>query len=368
MKLTDTFFDAEEEKEVLDCLRSGNIAFGTKVAEFEKKFSSYIGTKYGIMTSNGTAAIHMALLALGIGKNDEVIVPSVSYIGTSNPVAYIGAKIRFADVEKDIWNMDASKIKERITPRTKAIIPVHLYGHPCDMGAIKEIAEEHNLFVIEDCAEAVGAEYNGRKVGSFSDISCFSFHESKVMTTGEGGICLFNDEKYIDKLNLLRFQGKLRTDLWKTKEDYAQKQFLHQLLGYNYKPTNIQAAIGLAQLKKIDRLVDMKRQTAARYMKALEGLPITLPIEKEYAKSIYWLYTILAKSKESQIQLMDEFRAQNVPARSFFYPLNKQPFYGSSESCPVGEDVSSRGISLPSPFHIDDGDLQLIRRIIQKAK
>lgn len=368
MKLTETYFDAEEEQQVLECIRAGNIAFGPKVEEFEKKFSTYIGTKCGVMANNGTAAIHMALLALGVGKGDEVIVPSVSYIGTSNPAAYIGAKLRFADVEPDTWNIDPAKIEEKITARTKAIIPVHLYGHPCDMDPLKDIAEDRGIFLVEDVAEAVGAEYRGRKAGSFSDISCFSFHESKVMTTSEGGMCLFNDESLVPKLNFLRFQGKLMSNLLKTKEDYAQKQFLHQLLGYNYKPTNIQAAIGLAQLKKIDTLIGFKRKNAERYKESLEGLPVTLPVEKSYAKSIYWLYTILAKDKGMQIRLMDEFRKHNVPARSFFYPLNLQPFYGSTEKCPVGEDVASRGISLPSPLHLKDEDVQLIRGIIQKTK
>jgi len=329
---------------VMEAMKSGWISSkGKFILEFEEAFANYCGVRYGIATSNGTTALHLAMVALGIGEGDEVIVPTMTFIATANAVTYTGAKPVFVDCNPEYWCMDPNKIEEKINPRTKAIIPVHLYGHPCDMNLINSIAQTHKLWVVEDAAEAHGAEYNGKRVGAFSDIACFSFYGNKIITTGEGGMCLTNNENLASRMRIFRDHGK-----------NPNKTYWHDVVGFNYRMTNLQAAVGVAQLEKINILIGKKRQMAKWYSEALKNLQearhLTLPLEMPWAKNVYWMYSILLSSESSITR--DEFTAKlgerGIETRPLFYPLHTMPPYRNNGSFPVSEDISQRGLNLPS--------------------
>lgn len=235
---------------VLAAVKSGWVSsLGTYITKFEQRFADYLGVKYVLTTSNGTAALHLALVSLGIKEGDEVIIPDLTFIATANAVAYTGAKLAVVDVEEETWCIDPESIKKTITERTKMIIPVHLYGHPANMDEIKKIVEKHGLYIVEDAAEAHGAEYKDRKVGSMGDVGCFSFYGNKIITTGEGGMITTNNGKVYEKAKLLRNHAMDKN-----------KKYWHIEIGYNYRMTNIQAALGLAQFERIDKLIEKKRQ------------------------------------------------------------------------------------------------------------
>lgn len=349
----------KEWKYVKECLDTNWISSkGYFIKEFENKFAEYIGVKYGVTTTSGTTAIHLALASLGIGKGDEVIVPTFTMVGSVFPIIYCGAKPVLVDSEPETWNIDVDKIEEKITTNTKAIMVVHIYGHPCDMQAIMEIAEDHNLYVIEDAAEAHGAEYKGRKVGSFGDVSCFSFYANKIITTGEGGMLLTDEKKIYERANMLK-------DMAFTKE----RRFLHYEIGYNYRMTNLQAAIGLAQLERIDEFVEARRRNARLYNKLLRDVEgITLPPEKEWAKNVYWMYSILINKEKfgmSRDELMKRLGEKRVETRPFFVPMHQQPVFRRlglfrDEKYPVAERLSSEGLNLPSSSSLTEKDIYLI--------
>ena len=252
--------DGREMKYVTDCLETNWISSAGKyISLFEEKFSAYCNVPHGVACSNCTTGLHMSYVALGIGAGDEVIIPDFTLIVSANTVILAGAKPVLVDVDPRTWCIDAAKIEAKITPRTRAIMVVHMYGHPCDMEAICEIAKRHNLFVIEDCAQAHGAEVNGRKAGSFGDVSCFSFYGNKILTTGEGGMVLCKDEKIAEKLRLLRNQG------------FQEPRFVHEVMGFNYRMTNVQAAIGVAQTEMVEEKIAAKRRIGATYNAALGG-------------------------------------------------------------------------------------------------
>ena len=241
--------NGNEKKYVNDCLKTKWISSGAKyVQRFEDQFSRYCGKKYGIATTNGTTALHLALVAAGIGFGDEVIMPTFTIASPAFAALYCGAKPVFVDIEPDTWNIDPKAIEERITKKTKAIIPVHIYGHPCDMTDIMRIARKYNLIVIEDAAEAHGAEYKGKRIGSLGRLSCFSFYGNKVITCGEGGMIVTSDKKIADRCRRLKNLGFLK-----------EKRYWHEELGFNYRMTNIQAALGLAQFEQIERYIKMRR-------------------------------------------------------------------------------------------------------------
>ena len=243
--IAEPLLEEEELNNVMEAVKSGWISSkGKFIPEFEENFARYCGVKHSVATSNGTVALHLALATLGIKEGDEVIVPTLTFIATANAVRYTGAKPVFVDSNPDYWCIDPEKIEGAITPKTRAIIPVHLYGHPCDMEAIMAVAKKHDLYVIEDAAEAHGAEHKGRKVGSFGDIACFSFYGNKIITTGEGGMCLTDDEILAERMRILRDHGM-----------NPGKRYWHDIVGFNYRMTNMQAAIGVAQLEKIDRVI-----------------------------------------------------------------------------------------------------------------
>jgi len=349
-----------ETDNVIKAMKSGWISSkGDFILEFEEKFAKYCGVRYGVATSNGTVALHLALKALDIKSGDEVIVPTLSFIATANAVTYCNTKPIFVDSHPDYWCINPEKIEEKITKNTKAIIPVHLYGHPCDMGAIMDIAEDNNLYVIEDAAEAHGAEYRGRKTGSFGNISCFSFYGNKIITTGEGGMCLTNDEELADKMRILRGHGM-----------NPNKKYWHDVIGFNYRMTNVQAAIGVAQLEKISEMVETKRENAMLYnslLKEIDG--IGLPPEAKWVKNVYWMYSILVNDKfgMSRDELIVKLGEAGIDTRSFFYPIHIQPPYKDhTGKFPVAEELSRKGVNLPSSVTLKRGNIEYIASKIKE--
>ncbi len=344
----------EEEALVLDGLRSGWVSsIGKYIDQFEKAFAKYCGVKYAITTSNGTAALHLALVALDIGPGDEVIVPSMTFVATANAVTYTGAKPVFVDSELETWNIDPEKIKEKINKRTKAIIPVHLYGHPAEMGQIMAIARKYNLVVVEDAAEAHGALYKQKKAGSLGDIACFSFYGNKIITTGEGGMILTNNKVYANKIKMLRDHGVSK-----------RRRYYHPTLGFNYRMTNLQAALGLAQIRKIDSFIDRKREIAKLYEKYLIDLvpEIVLAPEAKWAKNVYWMYSILLpkKGKKNRDFLIKELKKKGVDSRPFFFPIHRLPRYNIGEHYPNADFLGMSGVNLPSSFGLLEEQIKYI--------
>jgi len=352
--VAEPLFEGNELKYLSDCIETGWISsVGRYVKRFENEFARYIGCKYGVAVHTGTAALHLALAVVGIGPGDEVIIPTLTFAATANAVIYNGAKPILVDVEEDTWNLDPDLIEKKISERTKAIIPVHLYGHPCDMDRIIRIAEKYEIPVIEDAAEAHGAEYKGNKIGSMGSIGCFSFFGNKIITTGEGGICVCNDSTMVERIEKLRDHGMAK-----------DRKYWHDEIGYNYRMTNLQAAVGTAQLEKINTFVDRKREIAQLYNSCLSEVSgLVLPIEKQWAKNVYWLYTILLKKDVfplSRDDLVSSFREKGIETRPVFHPLHEMPPYRQKEAFPIAEKISAAGISLPSSVNLKDGDIRYI--------
>ncbi|OGO03618.1 MAG: aminotransferase DegT [Chloroflexi bacterium RBG_13_53_26] len=349
---------------VADCLRTNWVSsMGKYIAQFETQFASYCGCKHGVSTTNGTAALHLALASLGIGLGDEVIVPAFTMAASVFSIIYTGAKPVLVDSEPETWNLAVSKIEEKVTTKTKAIMPVHIYGHPCDIDPIMQIAKRHGLSVVEDAAEAHGAWYKSRKAGGVGDVGCFSFYANKIITTGEGGMLVTNDDRIAERARRLKDQA------------YSPAmRFLHTDLGFNYRMTNIQAAIGLAQLENIDVFVDLRRKNAFSYNAALGHLPgITLPPEKEWARSVYWMYSILIGDDfgVGRNELMQRLKEKGIDTRPFFIPMHMQPAFLTmglfkEESYPIAEDLSRRGLYLPSGSGLRDEDLNYVCRSIRE--
>lgn len=354
----------EELNNVIKAVRSGWISSkGEFIPEFEQKFARYLEVRYGVATSNGTVALHLALTALGIGERDEVIVPTVTFAATANAVIHSGAKPVFVDSHPNYWCLDPEKIEQAITSRTKAIIPVHLYGHPCDMGPIMDIAKKHNLYVIEDAAEAHGAEYKESKVGSFGDIACFSFYGNKIITTGEGGMCLTNSESLAMKMRVLRDHGM-----------NPSKRYWHDMVGFNYRMTNMQAAVGVAQLARLEKFIEKKREIARCYCGGLKELQqegiIKLHPEMPWAKCVYWMYSILIQDNFGMDRdgLMVKLEEAGIETRPLFYPIHTMPPYKIDEKIPVAEELSRRGVSLPSSVNLTAKQVEYITDVIKKQR
>ena len=331
-----------------DCLETNWISsLGRYITRFEEKFASWNDMPHGVAMSSCTTALHATLVALGVGPGDEVIIPDFTLIVSANTVIQTGARPVLVDADPKTWCLDAAQIEKAITPRTKAIMAVHMYGHPCDMPAIAEIAARRGLCVIEDCAEAHGAEIEGRKVGTFGEAACFSFYGNKILTTGEGGMVLTRNAALAEKLRLLRDQG------------FEPHRFVHREMGFNYRLTNLQAAIGLAQTEKADEKVARKRLIASWYLEALSGCPdVQVPAEAPGTKSVYWMFGVQLGPgfPQGRDAVMDELKAKGVDTRAFFCPMHLQPvfqradprFPDQSGSWPVSEDLWRRGLYLPS--------------------
>jgi len=338
--------EGKELEYVVDCLKTNWISSrGKYIEEFEERFAEYCSSEWGISTTNGTTALHLAVASLGLGRGDEVIAPAFTMIAPIFAIVYAGAKPVLVDAEPRTWNMDVDRIEEKITEATRAIMPVHIYGHPCDMDPIMELARKYDLHVIEDAAEVHGAEYKGRKAGGIGDIGCFSFYANKIITTGEGGMVVTNDEQIAEKARLLK-------DLAHSRE----RRYLHTHLAFNYRMTNIQAAIGLAQLERIDEYAEKRRGNAQLYNSLLKDVDgITLPSEMPWARNVYWMYSILVGDEfpRRRDELMTRLEQKGIGTRSFFIPMHEQPIFKNmalfeGEVYPIAERVSREGLYLPS--------------------
>ena len=343
-----------ERKYVLDCLDSSWISSNGKyIASFEESFAKFCGVKHAITTNNGTTALHLALVVLGLQPGDEVIIPTVTYIATANAVRYCGATPVLVDVCADTMNIDPAAIEEKITPRTRGIIPVHLYGHPAEMTTINEIALRHGLWVVEDAAEAHGAEVRGRRVGSFGTCATFSFFGNKIVTTGEGGMVTTDDDELAKKLRLYRGQGM----------DLARRYWF-PVVGYNYRMTNIQAAIGVAQMESIDQSLAERDALARWYDDALSGLreKLTLPTEQTWAKQVYWMYTVFLRQggEQERDAVMRHLDICGIETRPVFYPMHIMPPYLENGAYPIADLWAQRGINLPTHQGITRDDVQRI--------
>lgn len=330
------------------------------IHRFEAGFSTYLDVKHSLATSSCTGAIHLALMALGIKAGDEVIVPEITWIASVEPILYIGAKPIFVDVLEDTWCIDPEKISAAITPRTKAIIPVHIYGNLCEMDTIMEIAREHGLKVIEDAAEGLGSEYHGRKAGSIADAATFSFHGTKTMTTGEGGIMVTNSTEVYEKAKVLNDHGR-------NPNDPENKMFWMRDYGYKYKISNLQAALGCAQIERIEELVKKKRKIFSWYKEGLAGINGLMNPEYTGTKNSYWLPTLIFdKSFDFDRDAFFEFCSdRKIDSRPFFFPLSSLPLFDSKPENTVAYGIFGRGINLPSYHDMSFDDIKYVCETIK---
>ena len=328
-----------EKKYVNECLDSNWISSkGQFVNKFETEFANFLEVKYGAAVSNGTVALHLALLALGIGEGDEVIVPTLTYIASVNAITYTNAIPVFADSLESNWQLDPKEVEKKITKKTKAVLAVHLYGHPCDMKSLQKICSDKKIYLIEDCAEALGSLYEGKQVGSYGDISTFSFYGNKTITTGEGGMVVTNNEALDRKVRSLKGQG-LATN----------REYWHDTIGYNYRMTNICAAIGLAQLEGIENTLAKKQQIAQWYSIALKDTQFELQPQDKNVKHSYWMCTIKTPENIGLMELKNHLRFNGIETRPVFFPIHTMPMYERpNEKFPIAEKISQNGITLPS--------------------
>ncbi len=344
-----------EFRSVLDAFISGWISSkGPYVEKFEQEFRSFVGVRHGVAVSNGTVALHLALVALGVGPGDEVIVPDLTFAATINAVLYCGATPVIVDVDRETWCMTLESVEHACTAQTKAIIPVHLYGRPAEIGPIAECARVRGIAVVEDCAEAHGARYAGRVVGQFGDVSCFSFYANKIVTTGEGGMCLTDSEDLAASLRLLRDHGVS-----------PDRSYWHERVGYNYRITNLQAAIGESQLWRINGTLQRNTRIAALYREALEGIPGVRfpPVMSDKYEPVVWLACVQVPA-DKRLAVMRAAHEARIETRPFFHPLSTLPPYGKyARSCPNSAELSATGINLPTSGEVDEQVVERVARV-----
>src|SRR3989344_6153458 len=338
---------------------------GEYIETFEKEFAKFCDAKYAVACSSGLAALHLACAALDLKRGDEVIVPTFTMAACVNAVLFTGATTVLVDSDAETYCIDIAKIEEKITSRTKAIMPVHIYGHPCDMDEILDISKRHNLKVIEDAAEAHGAEYKNKRVGNLGDIGCFSFYANKIITTGEGWMCVTDNKDFADRIRKLRNHA------------FDVPRFVHSEVGFNYRLTNLQAAIGVAQLENADKLVEARRNVGIRYNKLLGGVRgLILPIEKNYAKNVYWMYGVVLSDEVrlTKEEVMTRLKEQGIDTRGFFIPMHQQPAYinktvENAPVCdglyPVTDHISKGGFYLPSSSNLSEEDAKRVCDTLQ---
>lgn len=350
------YFTGREKDMVVDCIESTWISSkGKYIEEFENRFSSWLGVQYALSVTNGTAALHVALEALGVGPGDEVLVPTLTYIASVNAITYCGAKAVFVDSELEYWQMDIAEAERKITSRTKAIMPVHLYGHACDMEGVSALASNYGLAVIEDCAEAIGTRVGDRLVGTWGDLSTFSFFGNKTITTGEGGMVVTNDPVLADKVARLKGQGLA-----------VGREYWHDLVGFNYRMTNICAAIGCAQMSEVDLLIKKKQQIAYWYDDALKGLPVQIHQTKPGTFHSYWMVSILTDDPAMRDPLRRALGDAGIETRPLFYPVHQMEMYAEpSGSFPIADNLSSRGMNLPSYPGLQHKDIETICSVVR---
>ena len=349
--------DGNEKKYAMDCFDSNWISAGGKyTTQFEENFAKWVGSKYAVACSNGTAAIHLALASLGVGPGDEVIIPDFTIICSASMTILTGAKPVLVDVDSEQWCIDPAKIEEKITEKTKAIMPVHMYGNPANMERVMEIAKKHNIPVVEDACAAAGAESGGKKVGSIGDVGCFSFYASKNIVTGEGGMVVTDNEEIAKMAKLLRSHA------------FEKPRFVHRFIGFNYRLTDVQAAIGVAQLEKADEKVARRRQIAKNYSELLKGVPqIQTPKDPTWGKSTFWMYSILINDSFglTRDEVIEELRKLGIGSERFYTPMSQQPIFmqGGDPRYPdiagdysVSQDIGARGLYLPSGLGLTEND------------
>ena len=337
--------NGNEKKYVTECLDSTWISSkGEFIARFESEFARFIEAEYCLSVTNGTAALHLALEALGIGPGDEVIVPTLTYIASINTIAQAGATPVLVDSLRSTWQLDPAEVQRRITPRTKAVMAVHLYGQACDMASIAELTQERGLYLIEDCAEAIGTRFLGRHVGTFGDVATFSFYGNKTITTGEGGMVVSKIREVWERARHLRSQGLSST-----------REYWHDMPAYNYRMTNLCAAIGLAQLEQVDHFLARKKALATHYLESLHRLPLSFHTEERNTTHSYWMCSILVEDPTKRDSLRTHLAECGIETRPVFYPAHIMPAFRESCSYPIAESISDRGINLPSwPGMSDD--------------
>jgi len=348
----------KEIQYVNSAMKSGWVSsLGEYIEKFEKEFAEYCGAKYALTTSNGTTALHLALESCGIGENDEVIVPELTFIATASAVLHTGANVVIVDINRDTLCIDPDVIEKSITKDTKAIIPVHLYGYPAEMDKIIQIAEKYNLIVIEDAAEAHGAEINGKKVGSIGDISIFSFYGNKIITSGEGGMLVTSNESLYKKAKLLR--------------DHAmspKKRYWHDEIGFNYRMTNIQAALGLAQFERIDEILEKKKEVYEWYKEHLSNIQgVKLNYTKTGIRNVFWMVVLEIDSfnEEKREEFMQKLKERNIDSRPYFYPLSSFPMFDQKDNR-VAYTLYEKGLNLPSYFDITKEQIMYICQVIKE--
>ncbi len=355
----------DEIQAVVHALRKGEISgsFGESIPRFEQAFAEYVGCKYGVAVNSGTSALMLAVAAAGIGKGDQVLVSTSTNIATALGVYHQGGIPVPVDSEDVTWNMDLDLIEDLITPDVRAILPVHLYGHPVDMDRLMEIARRHDLLVIEDCAESHGATVRGRMTGSYGDMACFSFYANKVITTGEGGMVTTNNEEIYERLRLLRNLA------------FTEPRFWHEYPGYNFRMTGYTAAMGLAQLEKIEAIIADKRRVAHTYNQFLENVPgLQLPVELDWAKNVYWMYSVVIKPEFSlsRDELARFLFERGIQTRTFFCPMNQQPFLQDMPGfrevpCPVADRLWEQGLYLPSSINLPPDAIEGICAVFEET-
>lgn len=339
-------FAGREREYLQKCIDDAWVAQnGPFVRRFEQAFAQYHDRGDAVSTTSGTAALHLALLTLGVGPGDEVVVPSLTFVASANPILYVGATPVFADVERATRGIDPTQLRSLITPRTKAIIIVHLYGHPADTDPLLQIAREHGIPVIEDATEALGSTYKGRLCGTFGDIACFSFNGNKLITTGGGGMVLSPDQESLDRIRHRTLQGRV-----------PGREYIHDVVGFNYTMSNLQAAIGLAQFEQLEHLLERKREVAQRYADGLAGSSkVEFLWEAEWAQSNFWLQTILV-APEQRVATMEQLDAERIESRPFFYPIDQLEPYRkfAADPLPNAQWLHERGVCIPSSVSLDN--------------
>ena len=355
MPLVEPSLGGNEIKYVTDCIRTNWISSqGAFVERFEREFANYHEMPYAVSCSSGTTALHLGLLALGIGTGDEVIIPDLTFGASINAVIHTGATPVMVDIDPQSWNLDPHLVEKAITSRTKAIMTVHLYGLPCDMDCLKATAKKYNLSIIEDCAESLGAEFKGRKMGTLGDVSTFSFFANKTITTGEGGMILTKNRDFAHRMRLLRDHGM-----------NPKKRYWHEEVGFNYRITNIQSALGCAQLEQVNRFIKTRQDLARIYQDGFDEFPWLLPQASfDDRSSSHWLYTLLV-SDDAPIdreEITKGLADEGIDTRPIFHSLHQQPAFSKfkTDPCPVSADISSRGFSLPTSNHMTAADAERV--------
>lgn len=364
--------DEKDIQAVVDVLRSDYLTTGPKVTEFENRVAEYVGAKYAVAVNSGTAALHIACLAAGIKEGDEVITSPITFAASSNCILYCGGTPVFADIDEHTYNISPEEIEKAVTEHTKAIIPVHYAGQPCDMDSVMDIAKKYNLLVIEDGAHALGASYKGRKIGSIADMTCFSFHPVKPITTGEGGMVVTNSEELYNRLILFRSHGITRDEAMMTEQqgDWYYQQLE---LGYNYRITDISCALGFSQMDKLDGFLERRRQIAKRYNDAFKDVDaIKIPAQADDCESGWHLYMIQVPA-DCRKKIFDSLRKSGIGVNVHYIPVYKHPYYQKNGyegvCCKNGEAFYSKAISLPIfPLLTDEQQNYVIEQVLRIVK